>query len=118
MSSSGFWVGVADRRQYKRRTAFHVWWLRDPTDAAKREAAIGVEISPNGLVYIIPETVTTREHNLEVRIRDRKIPLRVKTVRNDTVDHQEKTWNRYMVEYEGVAADPAQVDDAGEVTMV
>jgi len=97
---------VADRRQYKRRTgAFHVWWLRDIDDPAKREAAIGIEISPNGLVYICPETVAAREHNLEVRIRDRKIPLRVKTVRSDTVDHQGKTWNRYMVEYEGVAAD-------------
>lgn len=67
-----WFLGRVAGRQYKRRAgAFHVRWLRDPNDAAKREAAIGVEISPNGLVYIIPETVTAREHNLEVRIRDR-----------------------------------------------
>lgn len=97
---------VADRRQYKRRVgAFHVWWIRDPADPTTRETAIGIEISPNGLMYIIPETVSERDHNIEIRVRDHKIALRVKTVRHDVVDHQGKPWNRYMVEYLGIAAD-------------
>jgi hypothetical protein len=97
---------IADRRQYKRRTgAFHVWWHPDPSDPKKREPGVGVDISPNGLVYIIPQTVTAREHTIEIRLRDRTIPLHVKIVRSDVVDHQGAHWNRYMVEYQGIAAD-------------
>ncbi|MDQ2992336.1 MAG: hypothetical protein M3R30_05895, partial [Candidatus Eremiobacteraeota bacterium] len=34
-----------------------------------------------------------------------KIPIRVKAVRNDNVEHQGKRWNRYMVSFQGVSAD-------------
>ncbi|MDQ2992294.1 MAG: hypothetical protein M3R30_05685, partial [Candidatus Eremiobacteraeota bacterium] len=101
-----FLTRIGDRRQYKRRAgAFHVWWQPDPSDAKKNIAGRGIEVSPNGLVFIIPVTINVPEYNLIAGIRDRKIPLRVKAVRNDTVEHQGKRWNRYMVSFQGVSAD-------------
>jgi hypothetical protein len=101
-----FLTRIGDRRQYKRRAgAFHLWWVADPADPKKNVAGRGLEISPNGLVFISPVPVAAREYTLIVGLRDAKIPIRVKTVRNDTVEHQSKKWNRYMVEFQGVSAD-------------
>ncbi len=97
---------VGDRRQYKRRTgAFHIWWQVDPNDAKKAVAGIGTEISPNGLVFIVPVAINLPEFNILVAVRERKIPIRVKTTRVDSVDHQGKRWNRYMVSITGISAD-------------
>ncbi len=93
---------VGDRRQYKRRAgAFHIWWQPD----AKNMQGIGTEISAAGLVFIVPERLTVSEYNLLLGIRGQKIPVRVRTVRNDQIDHQGKRWNRYMGEFSGIAAD-------------
>jgi len=97
---------VGDRRQYKRRSgAFHLWWQPDPADPKKNVAGVGVEISPNGLVFIIPVSIAAPEFNVIAAVRDRKIPIRVKAVRADTVEHQGKRWNRYMVAFQGISAD-------------
>ena len=97
---------AGDRRQYKRRSgAFHLWYQPNPKDESTRVQAVGVEISPNGLMYLIEQPVTATEYTVVAAIRDTKIPLRVKAVRNDQVQHQGKTWNRYMVTFLGVAAD-------------
>lgn len=97
---------AGDRRQYKRRTgAFHVWHQPKPNDSSAQKQGIGLEISPNGLMFIMPESIGGHEFNLVVRLRETNIPLRVKVIRSDQVQHQRKTWNRYMGEFQGVAAD-------------
>ena len=101
-----FLTRMGDRRQYKRRAgAFHIWWQVDPSDAGKNVAGRGIEVSPNGLVFVVPVAIAAPEFTVIAAIRDRKIAIRVKTVRNDTVEHQGKRWNRYMVSFQGIAAD-------------
>lgn len=98
-----FLTRIGDRRQYKRRPgAFHLWLQ---TGATTSLAGIGTEISANGLVFIIEQPIATQEYNLLVRVRDKKIPVRAKTVRTDQVDHKGKKWHRYMAEFTGIAAD-------------
>ncbi len=93
----------SDRRQYHRRTEqFHLWWHPEQNIA---KPGIGMEISPNGLVFIIETPITTPEFNLTVKIRDQKVPIRVKRIRHETFRHKEKDWNRYAVEFCGIAAD-------------
>ena len=97
---------AGDRRQYKRRAgAFHVWYQPDPSDSKNLKQGVGLEISPNGLMFIMPEGLPSNEFNLVVRLREQNIPLRVRTVRNDQVQHQGKSWFRYMGEFQGVSAD-------------
>ncbi len=93
-----------DRRQYKRRPGqFHLWLMQAAgTDPLPGH---GVELSPNGLMFLMPAPIPTPTYNLVLRIRETNVPVRVKTVRNDTVDHQGKQWYRYMGEFTGVAAD-------------
>lgn len=101
-----FLTRMGDRRQYKRRAgAFHIWWQVDPGDANKNVAGRGIEVSPNGLVFAIPTAIAPPEYTVIAAIRDRKIPIRVKTVRGDTIEHQGKRWNRYMVSFQGISAD-------------
>jgi hypothetical protein len=103
----GWFLGRAgDRRQYKRKAgAFHMWYLPNPSDTAARVPGIGMEISPNGIMFIIQEQITAKEFALVARVRDRNISLRVKAVRSDHVQHQGSTWHRYMSEFTGIAAD-------------
>ncbi|MHB8146900.1 MAG: PilZ domain-containing protein [Vulcanimicrobiaceae bacterium] len=97
---------AADRRQYQRRAgAFPLWYQPDPNDSKSVKPGIGSEISPNGLMFIIPDAITSPEYSLIVRIRDQNIPVRMKAIRHDQVQHQGKTWNRYMGEFLGIAAD-------------
>lgn len=97
---------AGDRRQYKRRAgAFHVWHQPNPNDSTQLKQGIGLEISPNGLMFMMPESIGGQEFNLVVRLRETNIPLRVKQIRTDQVQHQGKTWHRYMGEFQGVAAD-------------
>lgn len=92
-----------DRRQYKRRTgAFHMWWQPQPD---KGVPGMGLEISANGLVFMIQQKIAAAECNLVVLVRDRKIPVRVRNVRADEVNHQGKKWHRYMAEFTGISAD-------------
>jgi hypothetical protein len=113
MSSSGsmfgdlieWFTGKGDRRQYKRRAgAFHLWLMTGPkpTDA---KPGRGLEISANGLVFIIPERITEPQFNVVVALRETKMPLRLKLVRSDQIEHGGKPWYRYMCEFVGVAAD-------------
>ena len=97
---------AGDRRQYKRRAgAFHLWYQPDPDDEKNLKQGIGMELSPNGLMFIIPDPIYGEEFNLIVRLREQNIPLRVRNVRNDQIQHQGKMWHRYMGEFQGVAAD-------------
>lgn len=97
---------VGDRRQYKRRVgAFPVAWQVDPNDAKKNATGVGTEISPNGLVFLMQPAIAAKEFSLIVVLREHRIPVRVKVVRADQVDHQGKHWNRYMVSFQGVSAD-------------
>lgn len=97
---------IGDRRQYKRRPgAFHLWWQADPGRPDKLTAGIGTEISANGLVFIIEQPIAAAEYTLVVRIREKKIPVRVRSVRADRIEHKGKQWNRYMGEFTGIAAD-------------
>jgi hypothetical protein len=97
---------AGDRRQYKRRKAtFHLWW--QPTGSAPKDArpGLGLEVSPNGIAFMIQEPITTDEYNLVLAIRNTKIPVRVKNLRSDTIEQNGKTWHRYMGEFTGIAAD-------------
>jgi hypothetical protein len=97
---------AGDRRQYKRKAgAFDVWYQADPSNAQLLKQGIGLELSPNGLMFIIQEPIGTPQFTVISRVRERNIPLRVKRVRNDQVDHQGIQWNRYMCEFVGIAAD-------------
>lgn len=97
---------AGDRRQYKRRSgAFHVWYQPKPNDTSVMKQGVGLEISPNGLMFIMPEPIQQQEFSLVVRLRENNIPLRVRQIRGDQVQHQGKMWYRYMGEFQGVAAD-------------
>ena len=97
---------AGDRRQYQRRAgAFHVWWLPDASKPGDLRQGIGMEVSANGLVFIIREKIESKELNLIVRLREQRIPIRCKTIRTDTVQHKNDTWNRYSCEFSGIAAD-------------
>jgi hypothetical protein len=95
----------SDRRQYKRRPgAFHLWYL-PPAPGNEPRPGIGLELSPNGLMFMMPEQLPSTEFNLILRLHDTKIPVRVRTARTDIVQHQGKPWTRYMGEFVGIAAD-------------
>jgi hypothetical protein len=95
-----------DRRQYKRRTgAFHLWWQAGTFDKPDMRPGIGVEVSPNGLMFLLPDKIDGPEYNLVLRIHDHKMPVRVRNVRSDQVTHHGRSWNRYMGEFIGIAAD-------------
>ncbi len=97
---------AGDRRQYARRAgAFPLSYRPTPQDEGDGHQAVGLEISPNGLMFMIDREIAASEYTVVARIRETTIPLRVRAVRNDTVEHQGKTWNRYMVAFLGVAAD-------------
>jgi hypothetical protein len=97
---------AADRRQYKRRSGqFHLWWQAGTADDSQMRPGLGLEISPNGLLFIIPDRIAAEEYNLVLRIQDRKIPVRVRNVHAEEIVHQGKTWQRYAVEFAGIAAD-------------
>ncbi len=95
---------VGDRRQYKRRSgSFHLWW-RASAEATPLPG-IGMEVSPNGIMFVHPNQLPSGEHNLILNIRETKVPVRVKILRSDQVFHQGKSWHRYMGEFTGIAAD-------------
>jgi hypothetical protein len=97
---------VGDRRQYKRRVgAFHVWYQPDPTDPGLRKAGVGLEISPNGIVFIMEDAIEARNFNLIARLRDQNLTLRVRRIRSDDIQQQGSVWHRYMCEFVGIAAD-------------
>jgi len=97
---------AGDRRQCQRRPgAFHLWWIPDTKKPSELRQGIGMEVSANGLVFIIREKVDPKEFNAIVRLREQRIPIRLKTIRCDTVQHKNETWNRYMCEFAGIAAD-------------
>lgn len=94
---------AGDRRQYKRRTgAFRVWYKADVNAA---NDAIGVEISPKGLAFIVRDEVTDPELTVSLSIRSHRFMARLKRVRNDQVEHKSETWNRYFCVFSGIAAD-------------
>jgi len=101
-----WFTGRDDRQHDKRRSgAFHLWWQPDRNDPKNLRPGIGVEISPAGLTFIIPDRIPGAECNLVLRIREHTIPVRLKIARADHVPYQGKTWNRYAAEYLGIAAD-------------
>jgi hypothetical protein len=101
----GWFLGRgSDRRQYNRRPgAFHMWW--QPANGVEPRPGIGLELSPNGLMFMMPEKLPAGEYNLILRLHDTKMPVRVRTARSDQVQHQGKIWTRYMGEFVGIAAD-------------
>jgi hypothetical protein len=98
---------AGDRRQYKRRQgAFHLWWMSGAGSSPQNaRPGMGLDISPNGLMFIIPDEIATAEYNLVLRISEARIPVRVRDVRKDKVEQNGKTWNRHMGEFTGIAAD-------------
>lgn len=97
---------AGDRRQYKRRTgAYHVWYQEHPDDEQSTRQGVGLEISPNGLMFITQEPIGRKEFNVTVRLRETNIPLRVKYIRGDQMQYQGKMWHRCMGEFQGIAAD-------------
>ncbi len=97
---------TSDRRQYKRRAGeFQIQWLPEPSDPANVRPGIATDVSPSGIVFIIPDIVSAFELNLVLLVRDRSIPVRVKRVRSDRVDREGRSWNRYMCEFVEIAAD-------------
>lgn len=98
---------AGDRRQYARRAgAFRLQYLPKPGNfAGTAKDAIGLEVSPNGLMFIINEAIDQSEYQLNLKLNESMIPVRVKTVRTDTIAYQGQNWNRYMGEFVGIAAD-------------
>ena len=97
---------AGDRRQYKRKPgAFHVWYQPNPKDANVLKQGVGLEISPNGLMFMLPQPIDAAEFSVIARVRENNISLRVKRVRSDQVQHQNANWHRYMCEFVGIAAD-------------
>lgn len=97
---------AGDRRQYKRRGgAFHLWYQPNAQDPKALKEGVGLELSPNGLMFIIQQPISATEFNVVARVRERTIPLRVKRVRDDQVQHQGSAWHRYMCEFLGLSAD-------------
>jgi hypothetical protein len=97
---------TGDRRQYKRRVgAFHVWYQPDPTTPGHRKAGVGLEISPNGIVFLVEDPIEPRNFNLLARIREQNLTLRVRCVRGDEIQQEGSLWHRYMCEFVGIAAD-------------
>ncbi|MBV8246285.1 MAG: hypothetical protein JOZ38_10220 [Candidatus Eremiobacteraeota bacterium] len=66
---------------------------------------LGVEISPNGLVFAIEQTIAAEDFTVVCQIRDTKIPIRLRRVWADQVPHKGKQWNRYGCSFTGIAAD-------------
>ncbi len=101
-----FLARTSDRRQYERRAGeFQVHWLPDPAVEGNLRPGIGTELSPNGIVFLIPDIVSVSEFDLNLHVRDRVIATRVKRVRGDRVERERTSWNRYMCEFVEVAAD-------------
>ena len=97
---------AGDRRQYKRKPgAYHMWYQPNANDPNLLKSGVGLEISPNGAMFILQEPVAANSFNIIARVRERNIPLRVKHVRSDQVQHQGGKWHRYMCEFVGIAAD-------------
>lgn len=95
---------AGDRRQYKRKAgSFHLWWRK--TGVEKPLPGMGIEISPNGLVFLHPARVPDGEQNLVFDLNEKRINARVKVLRADQLAHNGKTWNRHMCEFTGIAAD-------------
>ncbi|HET7814290.1 MAG TPA: PilZ domain-containing protein [Candidatus Baltobacteraceae bacterium] len=93
---------VGDRRQYKRRAgAFHVWYEH----AGASTQAVGTELSPSGLLFVINSDIPQQEFQLSLGLRSQKFPVRVKTVRTDVVDVKGQPWKRYACEFTGISAD-------------
>lgn len=65
---------------------------------------VGAEISPNGLMFLIAQTIPTNDYELTVRLPGGEVTLRVRHVRGDTVEHEGKTLNRYVGEFTGISA--------------
>lgn len=94
---------MGDRRQYSRRAgAFHVW---AKADVKGQNDGIGTEVSPNGLVFIVPHALTEQQFNVTVALRNHRFPIRLKVVRADQVEYKGKPWHRYTCEFTGIAAD-------------
>jgi hypothetical protein len=97
---------AGDRRQYKRRPgAFPVWYQPKPGSQSDLKQCIGLELSPNGLMFMAQQAIESPESTLVARVGERNITLRVKRVRGDQVQYQGATWHRYMCEFVGIAAD-------------
>lgn len=93
---------VGDRRQYRRRAgAFHVWYDRDGTSTQ----AVGTELSPSGLLFVINSDIPQQEFQLTLGLRGQKFPARVKAVRTDIVDVKGQPWKRFACEFTGISAD-------------
>jgi PilZ domain len=94
---------AGDRRQYKRRTGpFRVWYKADVNAS---NDAIGVEISPKGMAFIVRDNANDPEVTVSLMIRDQRFMARLKIVRSDQVAYKGETWNRYFCDFTGIAAD-------------
>ena len=94
---------MGDRRQYKRRAgAFHVWVK---ADVKAQNDGIGTEVSPSGLVFIVPYGLSDQQLTATIALRNHRFPVRVKILRSDRVEYKGKPWNRYTCEFTGIAAD-------------
>ncbi len=101
-----FFGRASDRRQYKRRIGpFHISYRPDPGDAENLKPGVGLAISANGLMFIVPEPIAETECSVVVRLPEQAIPLRIKLVRADEVQHDGKMWHGYMGEFLGIAAE-------------
>jgi hypothetical protein len=111
---------VSDRRQYKRRAgAFRVWYVPDPANEDATKHGIGLELSPNGITFILNGEIPEPRFRLTLHIRDRDVAVNVKTVRQDQLEHEGQIWNRYIGQFAGIAAESwdtivAYVNDSPE----
>ncbi|MDP9025809.1 MAG: hypothetical protein M3N13_10600 [Candidatus Eremiobacteraeota bacterium] len=96
---------AGDRRQYRRRSgAFHLWCLCEEGNTAKTQQGIGLEISANGIMFLLADPVGLPQYSLIARLRDRNLRLDVRHIRSDEVEYQGKTWQRHMGEFTGTSA--------------
>ncbi|MDP9018090.1 MAG: hypothetical protein M3N19_07205 [Candidatus Eremiobacteraeota bacterium] len=82
--------------------AFHMWLQVEP---GKYEPGVGMEIAVDSMIFIIEQEITTPDFTVVARVRERNIPIHVRSTVHDQVPNKGTTWNRYGCTYVGVAAD-------------
>jgi hypothetical protein len=92
-----------NRRKFPRkRKPFRATYSLDGQTA---RAAIGLDISGGGVCILTQEAVPREEFQVQLTLNERHVHIRVKTVWQDSVQHQgRKVW-RYGLRFTGIPAD-------------
>ena len=82
--------------------AFHAWWQVEP---GKYKPGLGMEIAVDSLVFAIEDKIEDEEFTVVARVREKNLPIHVRTTASDEVPIKGAKWHRYACTYVGIAAD-------------